>query len=118
MNILRRKLLDGDDKAEKTVAAQAGARRIELTVEQEWVSMLVRGRAARQAATPQPNPKAPAGEVPAHRLLPPASAIGPTLREGPSPQCEIDTEGQDTHKPPEVAFRNKARKGSKNELGK
>jgi hypothetical protein len=64
MNILRRNPPDGNDKAEKPVAEQAGAQRIEVTVEQEWVSMLVRGQ-------PKTSAEAPPGEEPARASPPP-----------------------------------------------
>ena len=75
MNILRRNPPDGDDEAAKPVAGQAGAQRIELTVEQEWVTMLVRGNADR-AAAPQAIPEEPAveehaAEAERRKLLPP-----------------------------------------------
>ena len=76
MNILRRNPPDGDDEAAKPVAGQAGAQRIELTVEQEWVTMLVRGNADRAAAPPQAIPEEPAveehaAEAARRKLLPP-----------------------------------------------
>ena len=62
MNILRRNPPDGDDKPEKPVAGQPGAQRIELTVERETITMLVRGKADPARVTPQAKPEQPAVE--------------------------------------------------------
>jgi hypothetical protein len=62
MNILRRNPPHEDKAAKKPPVGNAGAQRIEVTVEQEWVSMLVRRPADATAAAAQANPEEPAVE--------------------------------------------------------
>jgi hypothetical protein len=75
MNILRRNPPDGDKAAKKPLVGNGGAQRIEVTVEQEWVSMLVRGpadgTAAAQANREEPAVDEHAAEAERRKLPPP-----------------------------------------------
>jgi hypothetical protein len=64
VNILRSNQPDKDRAAKKRSVEDSGAQRIEVTVEQEWVSILVRGQ-------PRTSAEAPPGEEPARASPPP-----------------------------------------------
>jgi hypothetical protein len=53
MNILRRGGRRGEPAKDEIAKQESGPRRIEITVEREWVSMLVRQRPGAAAEEPQ-----------------------------------------------------------------
>jgi len=76
MNILRRGVPVEVTRKDEKRMEEITHGRIEVTVEREWVSMLVRGQAARRAAAPQANTEEPAveehaAEAERRKLLPP-----------------------------------------------
>jgi hypothetical protein len=78
MNILRRRVLATEKKVKENPGDGKGGRRIEVTVERETITMLVRRQAMENRNAPAAEEQPPREIDGVKADLPPAPPIGPT----------------------------------------